>query len=122
MGVRVNSTRDEPGGKSPLPASPHEMTTRRGGSTSTYSPRNDVPLTSTANVPPGSGCKSARSPIQATIRWGSTRWAKTISGDASMVISVWYSAMLGLLAGFRLGGLLQRGEMARPESIEEIFD
>ena len=50
---RTTSTVLLPGGKSSRPSMPHVKTTRRGGSTSTYSPRAGLPCTSSEKVPPG---------------------------------------------------------------------
>jgi len=44
--VSTTSTVVEPGGSEPLPATPQVKTTRRGGATSTYSPRTGVLLMS----------------------------------------------------------------------------
>ena len=43
---------------------------------------------STENSPPGTGSRDARWPIQATMRSGTTRWAKTTAGGASMWMDV----------------------------------
>src|SRR5258708_722149 len=120
MAVSVNSTREKPGGKSALPAMPHDTTTRCGGSTSRYLPRNGTPLMSTANRPPATGSRSARSPIHVTMRSASTRWANTTSGGASMTIDVEKSTIRAGPPDFGFCGLLQGGEMARPEAVEEV--
>src|SRR3984893_13187811 len=124
MAVSVNSTRDEPGGRSALPAMPHDTTTRCGGSTARYSPRNGTPLMSTAKQPPRTGSSVACCPIHDTIRSGVTRWANTTSGGASMSIEVEKSAIGApawpVPARFCFGGSLEPGEMRRPETVEEV--
>src|SRR2546427_12356623 len=126
VGVRMNSTCDEPGGRSSVPAIPHDTTTRCGGSTSTYSPRMRYPLMSTANSPPRIACSSARWPIHNTIRSAVTRCANTTSGGASMSIEVENSAMVppaGLRPpGLGLGRPLETRQVRRPELIEEGAD
>src|SRR5712691_7791889 len=126
VGVRMNSTRDEPGGRSWVPAIPHDTTTRCGGSTSRYSPRMGYPLTSTANSPPEIGCSSACWPIHNTIRSAVTRCANTTSGGASMLVEVEKSAIFPptyrLALGLRLGSSLQPGQVGGPEPVEEVPD
>src|SRR5438132_1324922 len=104
---------------------PHDTTTRRGGSTSRYSPRNGTPLTSTANLPPGTGSNSARSPIQVTMRSPESRYANTTSGGAWMSIEVENSAIVALersaASRFGLGCLLQRGQVGGPEPSQELL-
>src|SRR5439155_2609847 len=117
VAVSVNSTREAPGGRSALPAMPHETTTRRGASTSRYSPRTGTPLMSTVKAPPGVGFRSAYWPIHATIPSAVVRWANTISGGASMSIEVENSAMVPRRP---LRCPLQRRQVARPEPVQEL--
>src|SRR5438552_3325898 len=78
---------------------------------------------STANVPPGVGCRSARSPIQAIMRSGVTRWAKTISGGAAISIDVANSGIRLPVDAARFGfrGCFQAGEPGWPEGIQELL-
>src|SRR5215472_1762625 len=122
--VSLNSTREEPGGRSSLPAIPHDTTTRCGGSTSRYSPRISAPLMSTANPPVRLGSSSACWPIQDTMRSGVTRCANTTSGGASISIVVEKSAIPLRVdldsPGLGLRGLLQRRQVGGPEAVQKF--
>ena len=85
-GVSVISTLLEPGGTGePSFSQPQVKTTRRGGSSTTYSPRaTSVPLRSQRYRPPGRGSSSAVMPFQSTSFAGSVKNGKIVSGLASM--------------------------------------
>src|SRR5438067_10297681 len=89
LGSRSISTVLDPGGTISLPSQPQVKTTRRSRTTSTYLPAamSFALPNSTRNPPPRRGSSSARLPFHRTYWTGSVSRRKTVSGDASIVIT-----------------------------------
>lgn len=106
---------------------PQVKTTRRGRSTATYSPLAIASsLTSARKPPPGRGSSSTLRPIHWTIRPGSVKKSKTVSGLAAIRTSTSTASTVSALATFvpplllQLGGQLQPLEAIGPEPIHEV--
>jgi hypothetical protein len=73
FGVEQDLDGGRPGRDRLAAGRPQVNTTRRGGSTTTYSPRIGTPLMSSTSLPPGVGSSSAQSPIHRAMSAGSMR-------------------------------------------------
>src|SRR3954469_12345077 len=126
-GVNVISTAVDCG---PTPnhccSQPHVSRMRCGGSTSTNCPSITDPPMVMGHRPPGRGFSVASEPIQRTIRTGSVKCAKTVSGRAATrtscsTTSVVATTGLPLLA---LGGALERlqatGQYVGQEAVQLV--
>src|SRR5215469_11385891 len=96
------------------------------GTTSRNVPRaRAAALTSTAYVPPGCGSRRACDPIQRAYSSVSVKNAKTISGDAAIVVSQTIvsisltATMRSLAVLLLLGSVLQLGQTLVPEVMQE---
>ncbi len=88
-GINDTSTIVDPGGVANSSVShPQLKTTRRGGSTSTYSPDiTACPDGLIRQIPPGRGSSVASVPIHWTILAGSVKYANSVSGLAATLAS-----------------------------------
>src|SRR2546423_7564787 len=115
-GSSETSTRVDWGGVENIEFSqPQVKTTRRGGSTSTYSPDvATIPLGLTRHTPPGRGSSVASVPIHMHIRSGSVKYGKIVSGlAATRTVCSMTSVPLGS-TGMAAGALLLLGEFLEP--------